>query len=266
MFAFLSDPYVLHHVAEYMVVDFRLPPGRAFELMLMLGAPAALAQARKWQFAPLLLFVGWAHLALTAQRNIPFFMIVMAAPVAMWLEQVVTLLTRPPLPASIRQAARGFEQFAAEFCADDRTPRFHLLSIGAMVLIFVLMRSPTGPPKFRPEYDREMYPAAAVAAVRQLGPSARLFTTDVWGGYLIYRLYPGYKTFWDGRVDFYGTRYNQAAVDTAMGLPDWNKALEEHHINAALVPVNLPLASLLTQSKDWQPVYRDSTAILFQAK
>ena len=128
------------------------------------------------------------------------------------------------------------------------------------------MRSPTGPPKFRPEYDREMYPEAAVAAVQRLGPSTRLFTTDVWGGYLIYRLYPSYKTFWDGRVDFYGTRYNQAAVDTAMGLPDWNRSLTEHHINAALVPVNLPLASLLTQSKDWQPVYRDSTAILFQSK
>ena len=45
MYSFLSDPYALNDVAEYMVVDFRTPPGRAFELMLLLGAPAAVALA-----------------------------------------------------------------------------------------------------------------------------------------------------------------------------------------------------------------------------
>ena len=36
-------------------------------------------------------------------------------------------------------------------------------------------------------------------------PSARIFTHDQWGDYLIYRLYPQTKVFMDGRSDFYGT-------------------------------------------------------------
>jgi hypothetical protein len=265
MYTFLSDPYTLHHVAEYMVVDFRLPPGRAFELMLMLGAPAALAQARKQQFAPLFLYVAWAHLALTSQRNIPFFMVAMAAPVAIWLEQVLAALARPPLADWIRRAAAGFERFGEEFSANDRIPRFHLFSVAAMALLLLLLRAPGAPARFRPQYDRETYPEGALAALRQLGLSAHVFTTDVWGGYLIYRLYPNVQVFWDGRVDFYGSRYNQAAVDTAMGGPAWEKTLAEYQITAALVPLNLPLTAILSESKEWQPVYRDKTAVLFQA-
>jgi hypothetical protein len=265
MASFLSDPYVLRHVAEYMMVDFRMPPGRAFEWMLFLAAPAALAALRKGQFAPIFLYLFWAHLALTAQRNIPFFMIAVAAPVALWLEQVLAALARPPLADSIRNAAGGFQRFAAEFCADDRIPRFHLLSIGAMVVVFLLLRSPTAPPKFQSHYDPATYPELALAAVRQLGPGSRVFTTDVWGGYLIYRLYPNVSVFWDGRVDFYGTRYNQAAVDAAMGAPTWTRTFAEHHITAALVPVDLPLTTFLAQSKDWRPLYRDRTAVLFEA-
>jgi hypothetical protein len=265
MYSFLSDPYVLHHVAEYQVVDFRMPPGRAFALMLLLGSPAVLARARKRQFAPLFLFSAWAYLALTAQRNIPFFMIAVAGPVTLWLEEILAVLANPPWPESIRRAAAGFQHFAKEFCADDRIPRFHLISIGAMALLFTLLRAPEPPPKFQPQYDPAAYPAGALAAVRGLSPSARIFTTDVWGGYLIYQVYPDIRVFWDGRVDFYGTPYNQAAVDTAMGGPHWKKTLAEHRITAVLVPVNLPLAALLTESKDWQLVYRDKIALLFQA-
>jgi len=265
MYAFLSEPFTLHNVNEYMVVDFRLPAGRAFELMLMLGAPAAVAQARKRQFAPLFLYIAWAHLALTSQRNIPFFMIVMAPPVALWLEQVLATLAHPPLPDWIRRPAVAFERSGVEFSANDRIPRFYVISVAILVLLWLVLRAPGTPPSFQPGYDPTAYPDGALASLRQMDSSARLFTTDVWGGYLIYRLYPHVRVFWDGRVDFYGTQYNQAALDTARGRPGWDKTLAENHITNALVPINLPLAAILSESKNWRPIYRDKTAVLFQA-
>ena len=256
MYSFLSDSYALHHVGEYMVVDFRTPPGRMFEAMILLGALAAFSRLRKRDFAVPFLFVAWVHLALTAQRNVPFFMMVMAAPVALWLEEALGALSQ--LRSSVQDAKRGA-------AASERPLRpFPLLSIVAFAAILMLLRAPGSPPKFHPQYDPSVYPAAALPAVRQLGTSARLATTDLWGGYLIYRLYPEVRVFWDGRVDFYGTQYNQAAVDMFMGGCDWSRTLAEHRITAVLVPVNLPLASLLSQSVDWQPVYRDGMAILFQ--
>jgi len=262
IFRFLSDPYTLQNVNEFMVVDFRLPAGRAFELMLMLGAPAALAHASKRQFAPLFLYIAWAHLALTSQRHVPFFMIAMAAPVALWIEQV---LAKPPLPEWIRKPAAAFERSSAEFSANDRIPRFYVISVAVLVLLWLVMRTPGTPSSFQPGYDPAAFPAGALASLSRIDSSTRLFTTDVWGGYLIYRLYPQVRVFWDSRTDFYGTEFNQAALDTIMGRPGWDNTLAEHHITNALVPVNVPLAAILSESRNWRPVYRDKIAVLFEA-
>ena len=146
----------------------------------------------------------------------------------------------------------------------ERGHGFPLLGILTMALIFVLLRTPGSPPKFRPQYDPSTYPEEAIGAVSRLGPSARLITNDYWAGYLVHRLYPQIRIFWDGRADFYGTPYNLAAIDALMGRPGWDKTLATHRVNAALLPLNQPLASLLAQSKEWHVVYRGQLAILFQ--
>jgi hypothetical protein len=197
------------------------------------------------------LFLAWAHLALTAQRNIPFFMIVMAAPVALWLEEITALFSPAGSPD-------------IEMPAEPRIQRFPLLGILTVVLIFVLLRTPGSPPKFRPQYDPAVYPEAALAAVRKMGPATRIVTTDIWGGYMIFRLYPDFRVFWDGRADFYGTPYNLAAIDVLRGRPGWDKTLVDNRITAVLVPVDQPLVSLLAQTAEWHVVYKDEVAILFQ--
>jgi hypothetical protein len=179
--------------------------------------------------------------------------------VAVWLEEMVAAFRSTHTEDSIGESGRH-----SQISPADRIPGFPLLSILAMMLIFVLLRTPGSPPKFRPQYNASIYPEQALAAVRQMGPSSRIATTDIWGGYLIYRLYPDFHVFWDGRADFYGTPYNLAAIDAFMGRPGWDKTLAKNRITAVLVPVNLPLVSLLDQSRDWHVVYRDQVAILFQ--
>jgi hypothetical protein len=63
---------------------------------------------------------------------------------------------------------------------------------------------------------------------------------------------------------FYGTPYNLPAINALTGCPGRHKTLVENRITAVLVPVKLPLASLLSESGDWHAVYRDQVAILFQ--
>jgi hypothetical protein len=264
MYSFLSDSYALNHINEYRVVDFRTGPGRMFELMLFLSVPAALSRLHKREFALPVLFLAWAHLALTAQRNIPFFMIVMAAPVTLWLEEMLAAFSRTQVWKSISDSAGGSQISPGQMTDEDRIAKFPLLSIVSIGLIFVLLRTPGSPPKFRPQYDPSIYPEQALTAVRQMGPSTRIVTTDIWGGYLVYRLYPDVRVFWDGRADFYGTPYNLAAIDALMGRPGWDKTLAKNRITAVLVPVNQPLGSLLAQSSDWHVVYRDQVAILFE--
>jgi len=264
IFSFLSDSYALNHINEYKVVDFRTPFGRIFELMLFLGAPAAISRLLKRDFVVPALFLIWAHLALTAQRNIPFFLIVMAAPVTLWLEEMIAAFRPAHAEDSIRRSEDYPHVSPAEVMNEGRVSRFPLLSIICMVWVFVLLRTPGSPPKFRPQYDSSIYPEQALAAVRRMGPSARLATTDTWGGYLIFRLYPDVRVFWDGRADFYGTPYNLAAIDALTGRPGWDKTLANNRITAVLLPVDQPLGSLLAQSNNWHVVYRDQVAVLFQ--
>lgn len=264
MYSFLSDPFALTHVNEYKVVDFRTPPGRMFELMLFLSAPAAVSRLLKREFITPALFLLWAHLALTAQRNIPFFMIAMAAPVTVWLEEMVAAFRPAHTEDSIGAPERDSRISPSEMTDERHISRVPVLSILTIVSIFILIRTPGSPPKFRPQWDASIYPEQALAAVRQMGPSTRMATTDYWGGYLIYQLYPDFHVFWDGRTDFYGSTYNLAALNAFTGRPGWDKTLSENRITAVLVPVEQPLVSLLDRSRDWHVVYRDEVAILFQ--
>jgi len=45
--------------------------------------------------------------------------------------------------------------------------------------------------------------------------------------------------------------------------PDWDKFLNEKHVNWALVPAESSLANMLAQTALWTVTYTDSTAVLF---
>ncbi len=266
IYTFLASPFNLQHVAEFHVVDFRTPPGRAFEIMLILGAIAAFVRLRRRELTDPILFVLWAHLALTAQRNVPIFMIVVAPSVGFALHEMVRALKTAPVAGWIRRAAAGFDRSAEEFAENDRIERFHLISVAALVLLFLLLRAPGAPAKFRAEYSKQSYPDAAVAAFTQLGPSARVFTNEIWGGYLIYRLYPSARVFVDGRIDFYGTDHAQAVMDALAGKDTWEGFFQRYGVNAALIPADGPLAAVLRQSQRWEPVYGDGTVAVFRLR
>jgi hypothetical protein len=48
--------------------------------------------------------------------------------------------------------------------------------------------------------------------------------------------------------------------------PDWNNILARYGVNAALLPVDSALASVLRERRDWEPVYQDQVAVLFEKR
>jgi hypothetical protein len=127
-----------------------------------------------------------------------------------------------------------------------------------------LLLTPTPRPPFRSEFNSRQFP---VRAVEQLGRSVltrRVFSTDQWGGYLLYRLYPPTRVFFDGRSDFYGGQFVQSYVDTVQVKPGWEEHLAHFAIEAILLPVALPLVGALKESGRWKVVYDDGTAIVLQ--
>lgn len=261
---YLADPYQSQHIMEFLSVSFHHPLAPFFEGMLLLSALGVFWFASKGSFTEPLLLLMWAHAALLSTRNIPIFMIVAAPQAAIvvqaWLERIPSL----HVAGWLRRAGARFNQAAASMTATDRISRWHPVSALAAIGVIALLYAPHPPERFRPEFDPKSFP---VAAVQNLHPdaSARIFTYDQWGDYLIYRLYPKTKVFMDGRSDFYGSEFNQKYLDVITVNNGWEKTLAHFGVDTILMPPSTPLAGVLKESARWRVVYDDGVAVAFRS-
>jgi hypothetical protein len=92
-----------------------------------------------------------------------------------------------------------------------------------------------------------------------------LFVYYDWGGYAIWRLYPEYRVFVDGRADLYGDDLLRQFQDSAQLQAGWEQVLDRWGVQAVLMPPSGPLAQGLLLDARWHSAYRDSQAILFLA-
>ena len=69
--------------------------------------------------------------------------------------------------------------------------------------------------------------------------------------------------FDDGRTDFYGPRFVEEGLRAWEARPDWAEIFAEYRVNAALVPVDSALATVLHGTAEWKPVYSDGVALIF---
>jgi hypothetical protein len=207
--------------------------------------------------------LAWGHAALLAARNIPIFMIVAAPPVAQAVEEWLARLPELRVAEWLRSAVRKFNLVAAETSGTDEIARWHVASVAGAVVVAALLYAPSPPKLFRAEFDPKSYPAGAIETLRR-DPSARIFTFDQWGDYLIYRLYPRTKVFVDGRSDFYGDDFEEKCIAVLGVKYDWEKTLDGFGVDTILLPPSAPLAGALKESSRWRVVYDDGVALVFR--
>jgi len=96
-------------------------------------------------------------------------------------------------------------------------------------------------------------------------PAGPLFTTDVWGGYVIYRAWPTVRVVVDDRHDMYGSEYMKRYLKIVEGNWDWQQKLQATGARSALVSPKSALGSLLRLSPEWRLSYDDGQALLFES-
>lgn len=261
---YLADPYSAQHIMEFLSVSFHHPLAIFFEAMLLLSALAGFWNVAQGRFTQPLLLLMWAHAALLSTRNIPIFMLMAAPPVAEFLQAWVDRVPALDVAAWLRSAASKFNNVAGEMSETDRIARWHLVSACAMLIVAALLFAPHPPERFRPEFNPKSFPAAAIATLRT-DPTARIFTFDQWGDYLIYRMYPDTKVFMDGRSDFYGPEFGKKYLDVLEVNYGWEKTLAKFGVDTILMPPRTPLAGALKESARWRVVYDDGVAVVFRS-
>jgi hypothetical protein len=263
IYAYLRDPFAMQYIVEFQGTNFRWGAAPFLEIMLGLGAGAAIWHGLRRRFTEVLALVGFAHLSLVVARNIPIFMILAAPLVARPLVHWLRALAEAPVAGWLHSAFTNFEEIGMELAPLERPWRVHALSAAAILLLGAAMYAPGAGLKLKPEYDPKTFPAGALAALDT--PGQRIFTNDVWGDYLVYRLYPrGGRVYIDGRSDFYGAKFGEETLNVLNVNYDWEKTLARYGVDTILLPADAPLAGAIKESRHWRVRYDDGLALVFR--
>ncbi len=98
-------------------------------------------------------------------------------------------------------------------------------------------------------------------------PEGNIFNSYEWGGYIIWRLYPQYKVYIDGRAfDVYGDDLLFSFMNVYRAQLGWEQTLEAQGVRLVLVEPGSGIASALLHSSNWNVLYKDQISIVFGKK
>ena len=190
------------------------------------------------------LLVIFAYISFVARRNIGLFALI-GAPIlaryaaAMWAKS----------PWGTRHLSRG-------------SPILNwvvLIVVGlaaALKIVYPLQ------PNVQAKAQRDILPIAAADWIAEHRPAGQMFNSYNWGGYLLWRLWPEYPVFVDGRTDVYGAflrEYTQAIFVQ----PGFEDVFDQYDIGFVVIEKDSPLATALAQSGRWSLAYSDEQAVIF---
>jgi hypothetical protein len=235
-------------IGEWFSPDFHEWLYRPFLLvwLLLLTALASSRSRPKGRVIVPLLLTSFA--ALDAVRHIPIFILV-AIPVIAAALPIVW--------------GRGFAPFRRGQPPPDSVRFRPLFNLALVILIAVLaLVKWVSLARNQDAREAEQYPQKAVAFLQASPQPQRIFVYYDWGGYAIWKLYPEYRVFVDGRADLYGDdllRQFKTAVQLRTG---WRDVLDSWKVEALLVPPSCALAQALLLDPNWHAAFLDSKAII----
>ena len=253
IFQTLGAKWLLDTVSEFRSPSFHSGPD-AFLILLFLAMAAVAPLVQKGKITEALWLGFLAYCALVSVRHIPIFALlavpIVAVEVTCWWDR----WTRFQSPKS---ALRIVDDIAAQMRAG-----FNRMTIWGPVLVVAVALG--GWVTWPTDISADDCPRAMIQRHAQQIATARIFTMDQWGDYLIYHYYPRQRVFIDGRSDFYGQQMAAEYNKIRGGQPAWKELLDKYRFDMVLGPVDWPLATLLRYQPDWRVVDADAKTILFQ--
>jgi hypothetical protein len=262
LFEFVRSDWIRRFVEEFQSPRFRSESMWQFELLLIAGIAILPSLLVRRRVAECFLILFWAHQALGSVRHVTVYCFMVTPWIATQLDAIWTdwaeLSSQSAIIGIVRQISADWTRAAAGFSA------------APAVVCAVLLLLP-GAGRWPSDFPANKFPAAIVNRNWDVmsAPAAepvRVFSTDQWSGYLIYRLNPLIRVFFDGRSDFFGPWRGDDYTGLMQGRPGSQAILERERVGLGLVPAAWPLAGLLAANPLWEELDADSQAILFRRK
>ncbi len=205
---------------------------------------------RKLKISDICLMFGLGMMGYKLVRHIPFFYIGMVAILPAYLDQIAEPV-RVRLSELWRKVALvGIFILATGFFWYLWNPVYHVYGT------------------FETGLRSWHYPIAATEFVRQNKLPKNIYNTYDWGGYMAFKLYPEYLTFWDGRQT--SPEMFKQGWQVMSGKPDWEDILNKFDVKTIVTRASTidtgqkyPLLDRLAVHPDWYLVFQTESSMVF---
>ncbi len=246
--AYLSNRFLMSHIQEFQSPDFHGWAQRCFLAVLLMVVVALAVRERKLRPSELLVVLFSVYSGLYAARNIP-------------VASILLVMITGPILCSTRSLG-----FFGRIGILQSTLRGHIWPVIATIFTFAvaLHSGMVGSVKLMDShFDSSRMPAAAIDYIEQHNLRGPVLSTDFWGGYSVYRLYPRDQVVVDDRHDLYGEAFFKSYLNMYRGEEGWQEFLQGHRAGCLLFPRRAAITNLLLENQNWKPVYEDEVAVIF---
>jgi hypothetical protein len=252
---YLGNKSILNTIQEFLAPTFRSEPQMYFMVLLFAGLGVCGFLIAKRRYTQALLILSFSYLGLTSVRHIPIYAIV-AAPI---IVAELTTHWNHWVSLQARKSTAVILQDVSTSLSDSMRP-LGLWSLVVLAALFFLPAASSWPQDF----SNDRFPVDIAGRHRAELANARLFTTDQWADYLMFKN-PAQRVFLDDRC-LYDEQIVNDALAMMNGSPGWRQTLAKYRIDAVLCPVGTPLGSQLSEDSRWKLIDHDDHQQLFRTE
>jgi hypothetical protein len=248
-FETLHSRAMLAYIGEWLSPNFHQP--RYLPTLLLILATLILPALSPLRLRPreLLLLTVTTYAALRSVRHIPIYVLVAVPLLSAMIEACLrtrgknALLDPPRLPLT-----------------PVKTMLNAVLLIAFLVFTIARLRDVV---IRQPKTEAKEFPAAAASFLMTSHPAGPLLNHYNWGGYFIWKLFPDYRVYIDGRADLYGDTFmDEFAATYYLKGTSWRDPLDKWGIQTVVLPPDAPLTSALRAIPTWKEIFADSQTVV----
>ena len=241
-FQTLTSQSMQQLIQEWFSPDFHQLEWQPLAWLILALIGAGMIGKKSIPLTKIILTMVFGYAALRSMRNVPLFAIVVIPILAEQVASLVRIRYETPTPSRLLRWMIPILLICV------------LLLTGVRFVQVIQGQAKT---------ETDSFPRNAVNWISENKPQGRLFNTYSWGGYLIWRLYPEYPVYIDGRADVYGDKFLFDYISIYRSEPGWEDKLVYDNIRIILIEPDAPLANTLRESSSWRIAYEDRVSVIF---
>ena len=242
--------FILNRTVETMRPNLADPAVLPFTLLMLLTILLFIVNWKTIKASHIFLLVGLGFMSLLMARNIPLFVVACT-------------------PILARLGAISLSKFKAWKLVEERFSGFNAATnlsnwsiITSLLVIMLISNFNIKNTRSFYEFDPVTVPVDAVNYLKENPQTGNMFNEFNWGGYILYQVWPEYNVFLDSQSDFYGEDLMREYDQIMNAKDDWQNLLQKHQIDWLIIPNKSPLASKVSNTTDWEIIYKDNISVI----